>query len=95
MILAELLSDSAEWIVQYHEHNSLLVNHPEEDLSEEERKAAWEEYEREKQGLYTYSTDGYHNSLLTSQSHTSSLQSRWLFSGSVVGYFLAQFHVRM
>ena len=53
-MLAELLSGSREWIVQYHEHDSLLVNHPEEDLSEEERQAAWDEYEKEKQGLYSY-----------------------------------------
>ena len=53
MILAELLSSQKEWIVQYHEHDSLLENRPDEGLSEEERKNAWEEYEREKRGLGT------------------------------------------
>ena len=54
MILAELLSTplSSRWIVNYHEHDSLLENRPEENLSEDERKAAWEEYEREKLGIY-------------------------------------------
>lgn len=55
VILAELLSSSVfnKWIVQYHEHDSLLENHPDENLSEEERRAAWDEYEREKFGAFT------------------------------------------
>lgn len=32
----------------YHEHDSLLDHKEEEELSEEERKAAWAEYEAEK-----------------------------------------------
>ena len=34
----------------YHEHDCLLENKIEEQLSEEERKAAWEDYENEKKG---------------------------------------------
>ncbi len=49
-LLAELLTKHSDWIVQYHEHDSLLENKIEEELTEEERKAAWEEYEQEKQG---------------------------------------------
>ena len=51
-MLAELLSQQQKWIVGYHEHDSLLENRPEEDLNEDERKAAWEEYEREKRGFF-------------------------------------------
>ena len=55
MLLAELMTSHKEWIVTYHEHDSLLENRPEEDLNEDERERAWEEYEREKEGLHTYS----------------------------------------
>lgn len=37
-----------EQIVGYHEHDSLLDHKEEEALSEEDRKAAWAEYEAEK-----------------------------------------------
>ena len=60
VILAELLSSAvaSHWIVNYHEHDSLLENRPEENLSEDERKAAWDEYEREKLGVYISSPFG-------------------------------------
>ncbi|KAM8965009.1 transcriptional regulator ATRX-like [Sarcophilus harrisii] len=47
-ILTELLRIHKEYIVGYHEHNSLLDHKEEEELTEEERKAAWAEYEAEK-----------------------------------------------
>ncbi|KAJ8266440.1 hypothetical protein GJAV_G00130440 [Gymnothorax javanicus] len=47
-ILANLLHSFKEQIVSYHEHDSLLDHKEEEALTEEERKAAWEEYEAEK-----------------------------------------------
>lgn len=40
-----------EWFVNYHEHDSLLENKIGEELDEEERKAAWEEYENERKGV--------------------------------------------
>ena len=49
--MTELLSTRKDWVVGYHEHDSLLERRPEEDLSEEERKAAWEDYEKEKMGI--------------------------------------------
>ncbi|XP_023672169.1 transcriptional regulator ATRX [Paramormyrops kingsleyae] len=50
-LLAELLHSFKEQIVGYHEHDSLLDHKEEEALSEEDRKAAWAEYEAEKKGL--------------------------------------------
>ncbi|XP_071848103.1 uncharacterized protein [Apostichopus japonicus] len=49
-ILAELLRQQQDWIVKYHEHDSLLENVVDESLTEEERKVAWSEYEAEKEG---------------------------------------------
>ncbi|XP_063288132.1 transcriptional regulator ATRX [Pelobates fuscus] len=50
-VLAEMLQNRKEQIVTYHEHDSLLDHKEEEALSEEDRKAAWAEYEAEKKGL--------------------------------------------
>lgn len=50
-LLAELIIRYKKWIVGYHEHDSLLENQTSEELSEEERKAAWEDFENEKKGL--------------------------------------------
>ncbi|XP_064114621.1 LOW QUALITY PROTEIN: transcriptional regulator ATRX-like [Macrobrachium nipponense] len=50
-LLAELLKRQKDWIVNYHEHDSLLENQTSEELTEEERKAAWEDYENEKKGF--------------------------------------------
>uniref|UniRef100_A0A8C5MW96 DNA helicase n=1 Tax=Leptobrachium leishanense TaxID=445787 RepID=A0A8C5MW96_9ANUR len=50
-VLAEMLQNRKEFIVTYHEHDSLLDHKEEEALSEEDRKAAWAEYEAEKKGL--------------------------------------------
>lgn len=43
-----LTADTLLQIYKYHEHDSLLENKEEETLSEEERKAAWEDFENEK-----------------------------------------------
>lgn len=47
-LLKSLLMSCKRWICKYHEHDSLLENKLNEGLSEEDRKAAWEEYENEK-----------------------------------------------
>ncbi|XP_077983732.1 uncharacterized protein LOC144438534 [Glandiceps talaboti] len=52
-ILAELLKTQKEYILKFHEHDSLLENIVSEELSEEDRKAAWAEYEAEKAGRST------------------------------------------
>ncbi|XP_049440963.1 transcriptional regulator ATRX isoform X2 [Epinephelus fuscoguttatus] len=49
--LAEMLQNNKDQIVCYHEHDSLLDHKEEEALSEEDRKAAWAEYEAEKKGV--------------------------------------------
>ncbi|XP_068186981.1 transcriptional regulator ATRX-like isoform X4 [Antennarius striatus] len=46
-ILAQLLQTCKDQIVSFHEHESLLDHKQEEELSEAERKAAWDEYEAE------------------------------------------------
>jgi len=51
-LLAEMLKRQNKWIVKYHEHDSLLEHQEGEGLSEEERKAAWEDYENEKKGMF-------------------------------------------
>ena len=50
-LLAELTIQRKDWVVTYHEHDSLLENKSEEELSESERKAAWDEFENEKRGV--------------------------------------------
>ncbi|XP_056313623.1 transcriptional regulator ATRX-like isoform X2 [Danio aesculapii] len=47
-VLSQLLQSCEQLIVGYHEHNSLLDHREEEELSEEERRAAWDEYRAEK-----------------------------------------------
>lgn len=46
-LMKRLLLDCKKWIVRYHDHESLLENKIDEGLSEEDRKAAWDEYEAE------------------------------------------------
>ncbi|XP_008282594.1 transcriptional regulator ATRX isoform X1 [Stegastes partitus] len=50
-VLAEILQNNKDQLACYHEHDSLLDHKEEEALSEEDRKAAWAEYEAEKKGL--------------------------------------------
>ena len=47
-VLAEVILQCRRWLFRYHEHDLLLENRLDEILPDEERKAAWEEYEREK-----------------------------------------------
>ena len=49
-VLADLLlmHDYERSIISYHEHDSLLAQHPEEELDDDEKLEAWAEYTREK-----------------------------------------------
>merc|ERR1719510_2873592 len=51
LLLAELLKKHGSMIWSFHDHDSLLENQVDENLTEEERKAAWEEFENEKKGI--------------------------------------------
>ncbi|KAF5291302.1 hypothetical protein FQA39_LY03453 [Lamprigera yunnana] len=53
VLLAEMLQKEKERIYKYHEHQSLLENKQDEQLNEEERKIAWEEFENEKTARVT------------------------------------------
>lgn len=68
-ILAELLQINKEYIVGYHEHDSLLDHKEEEELTEEERKAAWAEYEAEKKVKLSDQVYIYQNNLSRFQYH--------------------------
>ena len=50
-LLAEILASHKFTVVSFHEHDSLLENQVDQTLTEEEKKAAWEEYENEKKGI--------------------------------------------
>ena len=56
MLLAELLKKHETLIWKYHDHDSLLENQVDENLSEADRKAAWEEFENEKKGITNLAT---------------------------------------
>ncbi|XP_074000047.1 uncharacterized protein isoform X3 [Rhodnius prolixus] len=47
-LMAELLQSHGDIILSYHQHDSLLENQEDQELTEEERKAAWAEFENEK-----------------------------------------------
>lgn len=37
----------SQWVVSYHKHDSLLEHIDQEELTEEERKVAWEQYNQQ------------------------------------------------
>merc|ERR1712130_485674 len=50
-MLAELVDKHKEIVWSFTNHDSLLENQVDQNLTEEERKAAWEEFENEKKGF--------------------------------------------
>lgn len=58
-ILASLLLNYPSLVYKYHEHDSLLENKVEQELSEQEKQDAWAAYERDQQlstGMYKFSS---------------------------------------
>ncbi|CAB0013474.1 unnamed protein product [Nesidiocoris tenuis] len=47
-LMAELIQSHKDIILSYHQHDSLLENQEDQELTEEERKAAWTEFDNEK-----------------------------------------------
>ena len=58
-----------QWVVNYHEHDSLLEHVFSEELSEEDRKAAWDEYRAQmtKESTSYYNYHSLQNQLATAQ----------------------------
>lgn len=50
-LLADMLLEQKKWISHHFEHDSLLKNVVEEELTDAERELAWEDYERERRGI--------------------------------------------
>lgn len=91
MVLSSILEHMyPQWIISYHEHDSLLEHVFDEELSEAERKAAWENYKAEKQaetaryGLTTVSQRRAHYLIMCTPPHSQGPPSH---------QFLPQFHV--
>lgn len=49
--MAELILKHKELVMDILEHDSLLQNNEAEELDENDREAAWEDYQKEKDGL--------------------------------------------
>ncbi|XP_072285341.1 transcriptional regulator ATRX-like isoform X2 [Pyxicephalus adspersus] len=77
-VFAELLQICKENIVTYHEHDSLLDHKEEEELTEEERKAAWDEYEAEKKGFTSRFNIGTVTGINYAQINYNSTQSPYM-----------------
>lgn len=65
LMLAELLKKHEKLIWKFHDHDSLLENQVDENLTEEERKAAWDEFENEKKGFVNFNSPVMQNTLLS------------------------------
>jgi transcriptional regulator ATRX len=64
-LMAELLKKHSKMIWKFHDHDSLLENQVDENLTEEERRAAWEEFENEKKGFVNVGNPSLQNSIMT------------------------------
>lgn len=74
-----------EWVVNYHEHDSLLEHVFSEELSEEERKAAWAEYKEQLKFDSANYYSALQNQLDTSGQPTEVHLASKLMSGPLAG----------
>ncbi len=63
-LLAEIIEKHGDLIWKIHDHDSLLEHQQDENLTEEERKAAWEEYENEKKGIVNMASSAFNSNTL-------------------------------
>lgn len=90
VLLAEILTRFKEWIEKYHEHDSLLENVEAEELNEEERKLAWEDFENDKKrslmpntGIFMFSIT--HLTVKTLRRYNNAcIQGCFIFPGELV-----------
>lgn len=55
--MAELILKHKDLVIDILEHDSLLQNNEAEELDENDRNAAWEDYQKEKDGMNIISTN--------------------------------------
>jgi len=55
--MAELILKHKDLVMDILEHDSLLQNNEAEELDENDRNAAWEDYEKERDGIHTNDVD--------------------------------------
>merc|ERR1712226_658539 len=78
LLLAELSKKHGSMIWSFHDHDSLLENQVDENLTEEERKAAWEEFENEKKGIPNLAeVDQLNTNLLLSNINPAQIQAQY------------------
>lgn len=55
--MAELILKHKDLVIDILEHDSLLQNNEAEELDENDRNAAWDDYQKEKDGMNTIPTN--------------------------------------
>uniref|UniRef100_A0A8R1I1L5 Transcriptional regulator ATRX n=1 Tax=Caenorhabditis japonica TaxID=281687 RepID=A0A8R1I1L5_CAEJA len=80
-LLADVLHQNRNAVVDYIEHDTLFANQEEEKLTEEEMKDAWDDYEKDKTGVVRQVLPvagmGYGGGILMNPSVQSMLQTRY------------------
>lgn len=95
LMFADILTSLADFVHKYHEHDSLLENKEEETLDEEERKAAWEDYNYERERKVQLSSYGTYTGLGQKATNGGPAASSLIFGmPSNVMLMLLQMHIR-